>query len=203
LVFQSTGCEFAATLRNRRDMTETTETPVNLSQAGASVGRHKATVSRYVSSGSLQNYGTSTSPLVLVSELRALIDGGLDIAKRRKAVSESEARPEIPAGMETSLAAERIAKTRAERLRVERENAEHERELVERRAVEDAGVEIGVELRTLMDQRRAALAQTLAGGLGFRPTLAAIEQADADLLTQFERLLTEKLRDHGAGNAAA
>ncbi|MGQ9367709.1 hypothetical protein [Azospirillum sp. ST 5-10] len=170
----------------------------NLTNAAAAVGVNKSTVSRYLSQGVLANHGGEARPLVSVAELRALREKGLDPAKRR-----SEAPAPVPASADSSLAVERIRKTRAEADKAELDLAERQRTLVERGPVEDAGFEIGVMLRNLLAQRAPGLAQKLVGVVDQRAAALIVEEADRALLAKLDEMVAKILTEAGIGDAVA
>lgn len=144
--------------------------PVSLSEAARLVGVHKSTLSRDLAKGLFPNLGSDGAPLVDVAQVIAGRSRGIDIAMRRQAPAvdqllDVEAPARFQGVSDHTLAAERIRKTRAEADRAEIDNAERQGDLVPRREVEAAGLDIGAELRRILETRVYTLAQrVLAAG---------------------------------------
>ncbi|MBP2297965.1 hypothetical protein [Azospirillum picis] len=185
---------------------------VGVTEAAAAVGVNKSTVSRYVSQGLLTNYGVSGRPLVSIAAVRAL-PVFLDPAKRRTSGSapaaapadadpaESAPRPVLPttiaASVETTLANERIRKTRADADRAELENAKAQAQLVERDAAANAGFDLGPALMRLLDERAPDLANRLVGVVDYRTALGVIQDVDRQLLEKWKRQIETTMAEFG------
>lgn len=167
---------------------------MGISEAALAVGVNKSTISRYRSGGLVRSFGTAARPLVSLAEVQAVRANDLDPAKRR--VEPVPSAP-APVSADSSLAAERVRKTRAEADRAELDLAERQRELVERAPVEDAGFEIGVMLRNLLAQRSPMLAQKLVGAPDQRTAALLIEEADRALLAKLDEAVERLLNEAG------
>lgn len=185
---------------------------VGVTEAAAAVGVNKSTVSRYVSQGLLTDYGVPGRPLVSVSQVRSVRAAALDPAKRRTpAPSPADADPAEPAprpglpttsapSVETTLANERIRKTRADADRADRaelENAKSQGQLVERDAAANAGFDLGPALMRLLDERAPGLATRLVGVADYRTALSAIQDADRKMLEKWKHKIETTLADAG------
>lgn len=182
---------------------------VGVTEAAAAVGVNKSTVSRYVSQGLLADYGVPGRPLVSVAQVRSVRAASLDPAKRRTPApvaadadpAESAPRPGLPptiaASVETTLANERIRKTRADADRAELENAKAQAQLVERDAAANAGFDLGPALMRLLDERAPDLATRLVSVADYRTALSAIQDADRQMLEKWKRQIETTLADFG------
>ncbi len=188
--------------------------PVSLSEAARIVGVHKSTLSRDLAKGLFPNHGSHAVPLVDVREVVAGRSRGIDIAMRRQAPAvdqfgglfdaEPMATTRLPIGADATLANERIRKTRAEADRAELDNAERQGALCDRAEVEAAALDLGTELRNMLENRVHGLAQRLVGQPDQKSVMRILEEDVRDVLAGLaERLSRVTAADHGHDDRVA